>query len=480
MSYVRTTSGLLARFEWDSGGNPQYPFAASDWSATSGLTLGTNSNGVLTAALASNSAWYVARHNPIASRSKAFVYAQATKQTSGTSWHGPAGLVTDITSGSLDVVHGRYSIQRSPEAVDILDWVANTPTVIGTTATVTAKANATGYHSTLFFDGDSVAFVDVASSTSKAGTASVSAGQLGFVFNGFASHLQRWIAATDRYVLVNDVPTGGTAEIVSSAGVTVVAATAESSGTVTLDLHGTLAHTAFKIIIRNNSSAIVGTIIPEDGLVAGGDVYEQGTAEPSLVDPTTPEQRTADGAWSSGDAPHALHHNGKTYFAVGMQSGAVKVVQVDHATGDAVGNIVGFAPGAPNAHISPALRVNGSGFLQVFWTGHAEESTALRYATALVAESVAAWGTVQEITVGGTFTYPQVIDLSDRVVLHWRERVSGTDWSWRYAESTDDGVTFGASVKLVEADPARPYLKMAKHPTLDRIDYAVTSGHPNE
>jgi hypothetical protein len=279
------------------------------------------------------------------------------------------------------------------------------------------------------------------------------------------------------------MPIGGTAELLDISDA-VLASASESGGVALIDCLILAMGSLAKLRVKSASGVIQATYTAGENGVGDGFIVEPGEtyafsfAAPSLVDPSTPEVRTDDGIWSGND-PHAIYHEGKTYLTASTSDGRIVVVSVEHGTGLAQrcyiksGMIV-------NNHVSPVIRVKADGRLQVFVNNHAGPT--LFHYTSTNPGDITHWQAEQ--TIAGTssfaFAYPELIELSDRVRLHWRWQSSATNYRRLYADSFDDGATWGAEVNYLQNNPQRPYVRAAKHPSSDRIDWVTNTGNPSE
>lgn len=190
------------------------------------------------------------------------------------------------------------------------------------------------------------------------------------------------------------------------------------------------------------------------------------------------EENYGTGVWSWFADPRALRYvdtEDKTY--VGFVSGSdVMVAAYDHATGEITGGLLEEAFEGDD-HANPVLRVKSDGRIQAIYSKH--NGSNMWFRETVNPEDVTSWQAASSESWGTSMTYPNPIDLSDRVVLHFRSNLNGNDP--HYVESTDDGETWGSAEHLfLGAGFDRPYLKCAKHPTLDRIDYVLVEQHPQE
>lgn len=195
-----------------------------------------------------------------------------------------------------------------------------------------------------------------------------------------------------------------------------------------------------------------------------------------LTDPSVPELRGRSAAWSF-NRPRGARYVGdhdRTYWATVALDSSLNIYSVDHTTGATRKAVLRPSIGLADSHNSPVVRVRADGRVQVFVSGH---NLPLYLFTSLEPEDVTAWD--DGVQLADEATYPEVLTLSDRVVLHYRAG-DFDGWTRAYMESTDDGDTWGEPVTLIEVEDQRPYMHVAKHPESDRIDYLVNSGHLNE
>lgn len=186
------------------------------------------------------------------------------------------------------------------------------------------------------------------------------------------------------------------------------------------------------------------------------------------------------GVWSWFQDPRALRYVGtkdQTYVTY-VSDTALMVAAYNHGTGELTGSVV-KADFQEDDHAVAALRVKSDGRLQVFYSEH--NGATMFHRTSTNPEDVSAWDAEQSELFGTSdaFNYPNPIDLSDRVVLHWRRGTGLGGGNPNFAESTDDGDTWGGATELF-ATGNTPYLKCAEHPgATDRIDYVLTNDSPH-
>jgi hypothetical protein len=279
MSLTRSVSGLLAINAWNGDTLPgsSTPFVSGDWTVSTGVTKTILGDGQLQLTNSNASLWYCARRDSIASRSKTFIFAQlAMGSTSGTLE--PAVHITQVTTPTC--AGGGFTVARGGgDQARITGTTAGTPFVIAADVPVATKLTNTGYKATFFANGTALTVRDLTGATTVTGTSATSSGQVGILFNsGGAVFVSRWIAASDRYVTVTGVPTGGSAEILTPSATTLVSAV-ESGGIVTLDLFGLDAATAQSIRVKDSGGTLLA--IYQDtsagaskNLIAGGDTFD--------------------------------------------------------------------------------------------------------------------------------------------------------------------------------------------------------------
>lgn len=195
-----------------------------------------------------------------------------------------------------------------------------------------------------------------------------------------------------------------------------------------------------------------------------------------LPHPESAVQSFGSGVWSWFGDPRAIRYVGaddRTY--IGYLSGSdVVVASYDHKEGSVDSAVVATLHN--DDHANPSLRIRPDGRIQVFYSEHNGSSMSSRLSEH--PEDVSAWESEQSVAAG-SITYPNVVDLSDRVVLHWRSG-TGLRGNPAFAESTDDGVTWGSAKTLFDGAGNTPYLKATQHPTnADRIDYVLSHDAPH-
>jgi hypothetical protein len=230
-----------------------------------------------------------------------------------------------------------------------------------------------------------------------------------------------------------------------------------------------------------------------DGLVydAGTDTWQPGSAgtsagggSPDHQHPDPLEQATTltsppAGGWTWFTDPRAVHLDGTTFFGYVDGSGSICVRSFDHTTRTVSPATVLAANYQTNDHANPSLHIRRSDRrVLVFWSAH--NDTALRMAVSTAPMSVASFGTPVDLhsQLGGTrYTYTNPVELDDGTLwLFYRRDQGGNGERIAYSTSTDGGATWTAATTLVQAGSRRCYVRVAGGG--DRIDVAVTDGHP--
>ncbi|HKJ87169.1 MAG TPA: hypothetical protein VKA48_01430 [Gammaproteobacteria bacterium] len=267
----------MARHE---AGDATYPFATADWDVPADVTKSLSSGRLRLAMPGTDGNWRDALYNGVASRAKAFVQAlvRSASQSNATS-RGVAAHVTDITAGSNDSAGLSSTVENSTELSRLIEWV-NAGATVHTSQVCSAKAVGTDYRFSLFVDGSSAEGYDFDAALSHLATLGTQAsGQLGITStNNGAMEASAFFAMADRYVTVQDVPTGGSAEVLDTGDV-VLASAAESGGVATIDVLQVAFPAPAKVQVQDDQGAVVGSVSPTDG-VWGGDVYAATNSPP--------------------------------------------------------------------------------------------------------------------------------------------------------------------------------------------------------
>ncbi len=155
-------------------------------------------------------------------------------------------------------------------------------------------------------------------------------------------------------------------------------------------------------------------------------------AENGMADPLFP-----------ANYPPAVYYNGKTYIVWQGDAGYDPYIACyDHATNtwsDAVK--VGTNPLAADPHGAPAILVDNSGYIHVFYGAH---DTNLKYAKSDNPEDITAWTAQADPTTG--CSYPMVLPDNGNIHLTYRK----ADLERAYRLSDDNGATWGAAQTIIE------------------------------
>lgn len=268
----RRAHGLLARHE--EGVSTEYPFDLDDWEAAVGSSvLSGGSNGLHITEGTDGIHTYV-RYKPLAARSKVFLQGRA-KVIAGV-WH---GLALHGSLGIDDFVRPWLSVARSSGELAVLNDVVDTAVVTPSFASssVPAKAQNTLYRQSVWADGADVAMHDFHAGVTISGASPNHTS--GFVgVNGSDSTQHQWwtfYAMTDRYITVEGIPAGGSAEVQDGGGATLASA-AEAGGTALIDMLDVVLP-GVAVVIKDSGGVVVESLTATDG-VWGGDEFVAGAA----------------------------------------------------------------------------------------------------------------------------------------------------------------------------------------------------------
>jgi hypothetical protein len=152
-----------------------------------------------------------------------------------------------------------------------------------------------------------------------------------------------------------------------------------------------------------------------------------------------------------GDNPSSVYYNGKTYIV--WQGGAGYdpfIVCYDHSANEWSDIVkVGTNPLSSDSHGAPALLIDDSGYLHVFYGC---KHTNLEYAKSDNPEDITSW-TAQGDPVGSC-TYPCPVMLANGDIDILYRHTTGAFGDQRYIKSDDDGASWDAAVQIIEIDVA--------------------------
>ena len=165
--------------------------------------------------------------------------------------------------------------------------------------------------------------------------------------------------------------------------------------------------------------------------------------------------------------PSAYYYNGITYVV--WQGDLALSLYIDcytHSTGTWHGAVkVGTNPLSGDTHGTPAVIVDNSGYIHVFYGCH---SSPLKYAKSTNTEDISAWSAQSDI--GSTCTYPNVIKDGDgNLYLFTRDTGAGSICDVYYRKSTD----WETSYKIIEAEvaPDAIYYSNAEYDSANGLIY---------
>ncbi len=188
------------------------------------------------------------------------------------------------------------------------------------------------------------------------------------------------------------------------------------------------------------------------------------------------------GSWSYFGDPRAISHDGHTF--TGWISTAGNVWVARYTAGGSLSKRVIFKGLGRDDHNNPSLVFRRDGHIVVFFSPHSGHElpppgipSVMRYMTSLNPFSINGFGSVHRVPTnapGGLgFTYPNPIQLKDKLWLFWR----GGGWNptFSYTENGRDWVPARELVRFGEGQ--RPYTKYVGDG--NRVIHGIfTEGHP--
>jgi len=156
--------------------------------------------------------------------------------------------------------------------------------------------------------------------------------------------------------------------------------------------------------------------------------------------------------------PHAVYHKGKTYIAFhggGSHFLDPLVISYDHKTGIVIGPVkVGENPLAkyPDNHGNPAIIVDDTGYIHVFYGGHGSYRGKMTHAVSREPGDISSWEHLDNINP--LTTYPQLLKMSDGTIYFFY-RAGNHRSNWAYVISTDNGRSFSREIQLLAAGQKR-------------------------
>ena len=188
------------------------------------------------------------------------------------------------------------------------------------------------------------------------------------------------------------------------------------------------------------------------------------------------------GAWSYFGDPRAISHDGHTFTGWISTTGNVWVAR--YTEGGKLSKRLIFRGLGRDDHNNPSLVFRRDGHIMVFFSPHSGRHlpppgipSVMRYVVSLYAYSINGFGKVHTVPTnvpGGLgYTYPNPIQLEDKLWLFWR----GGGWNPTFSY-TEDGIHWVPARELVHfGHGQRPYAKYVGD-SERRIHGIFTDGHP--
>jgi len=191
----------------------------------------------------------------------------------------------------------------------------------------------------------------------------------------------------------------------------------------------------------------------------------------------TAREIVANGVWTWFNEPRAIYNDGKTYIGWINSSGDVGVTEFDHSAESASSFTLNSAMEVDD-HDNPGIYLRSDGKLLACYSKHNADNLQ-RYRIASTAGSIT--GFAAEQTIAETSPcYADLHYLSENTSLYWGYRQGNSTQRDRMRRvSTDSGSTWGSGADWITETNARPYYKSCGN-GVDRIDFVMTNGHPNE
>jgi hypothetical protein len=236
---------------------------------------------------------------------------------------------------------------------------------------------------------------------------------------------------------------------------------------------------------RRQFLALLGLVLSRRLLLDGGAFTIPVTPPATPLTPFT-VAGTNEGGWTWFIDPRAVYYNGTTYFGYNNLDGDVTARSWDHATNTTNTLVAGnrlYAAMEEDDHDNPSVLVRDSDKkLLYFYTRHSDAQLYMSVSSS--AESIASFAARVDLDsqLGGTeYTYPCPFQLlseaSDPIWLFYRDPIDADTTALYYSKSTDGGSTWAAGTLLYSNSGRSSYWKMESN-SLDRVDFAVSSGSP--
>ncbi len=156
--------------------------------------------------------------------------------------------------------------------------------------------------------------------------------------------------------------------------------------------------------------------------------------------------------YSAFNQPAAQCRNGRTYIVFPDENMDPVITCYDHAKQEWSGPVrVGANPLSKqrDSHGNPALLIDRSGYLHVFYGCHA---TAMKYARSARPESIDSWVAMPD--PAPCATYPQVMRMSDGTIFLFY-RAGGHCDDWVYRTCNDAGTEWSQATAVIRGVPPR-------------------------
>ncbi len=229
--------------------------------------------------------------------------------------------------------------------------------------------------------------------------------------------------------------------------------------------------------LHNDSSFITDEVLtPEE--VAW--LYNEGVGRGSVDIPSL-----AKGAWTWFNDPRAIAlPGGQVVVGAATGSGAVLAYStVDGGQNWSMYPILETTGSGPDDHDNPAFLRRSDGHILVFQTRHNGSEYSLSISDDPDDLSSLTRVGLRSQIGGSRYSYANPFQLTGEAgspIYNFYREGSSPSWSTYFTKSLDGGITWAPGTRLLDGDAGsgRPYFKAAQNGD-DRIDFAVTDGHPD-
>lgn len=189
------------------------------------------------------------------------------------------------------------------------------------------------------------------------------------------------------------------------------------------------------------------------------------------------------GVWTWFNEARALRVANTSVIGAVNRDGDVVVHLYDHDVMKWDNTVTLHAGLEVDDHNNPSLLVRASDSrLMAFYCRHNKDSDYFMRVS-MRPNDASAWN--EEVNIGqqlgiSRVSYANSVQLtgeSSSSIFLFLRGDSGIGWGHYYSRSLDDGVTWSTAIRWLDNGSDRPYLKLARNGP-DRIDFALTSGHP--